>query len=157
MSRSCGVVALVLVCAACGGSPPHRDVEREWVANAHGVIRQLRDDVLLVAGGDQAPVARRTLADDSELYGALVVYTDFGGCRHMVAALGAAPLRFERSARQLGRACDDLQRAATLFTRAVARSAPDVLVAAARSALHALPALDRAQLRLAVETRRRGV
>ena len=49
-------------------------------------------------GGDAGTAAEagRTLTDESRLYAALVVYTDFGGCRHMVAALGTTPARFRR-------------------------------------------------------------
>ncbi len=144
MWRSSGsALALVLVCAACGAeaSPPG---DQEWTANARGAIVQLRDDVLIASGIDP----RLALRDDSSLYGALVVFTDFGGCRHMVAALGSVPPRFSRVDAELARSCTELQRAGALFTRAVKRSSVELLGAAIDVAQRALPTLDRAELAL---------
>ena len=134
--------------AGCGsGTPPQPD--REWLANARGVIEQLRGDVLTVSGYDRLAAARRGLRDDSELYQLLVVYTDFGGCLHMTAAVGAVPPGRERVVRLLHRACGHLLRADTLFTRAVAHGAPGSLVRATQQAVAAVPALDAAALALA--------
>ncbi len=148
--RSGLLLPIALACAACGSAQPHRTPELEWTANARGVIQQLRSDVLVVAGGDQVGAARRTLREESELYAALVAYTDFGGCSHMIAALGTAPQRFRPVERQLARVCDDLERASSLFTQAVAGSSPRLLVAATHSALRAVLSLDHAQLGLTV-------
>ncbi len=112
------------------------------------MIDQLRGDVLGVAGADRIPAARAALADDSQLYGLLVAFSDVAGCRHMVASLGLRPARFVTAERLLVRACGPLHRAAALFTKATTRSDPQALVAAVRQANAALPFLDRAKLAL---------
>jgi hypothetical protein len=89
------------------------------------------------------------LRDESQLYGLLVAYTDFGGCRHMVAAVGVEPPSLARVVRSLQRACLHLQRADLLFTRAVAHRAPRLLARATNEALAAVPSLDAAALELA--------
>jgi hypothetical protein len=141
---------VVVVLAACGATArPPPPANREWTANARGVIDQLRGDVVAVSGFDRAPAARRGLTDESELYGLLVSYTDIGGCRHMVAALGAEPKGRERAVVLLRQSCLRLQQADALFTRAVARNAPRLLVRATRRAVAAVPLLDAAALELA--------
>ena len=137
-------VALAVVCAACGAASSSPASDREWIANAHGAVRQLRDDVIVAAGVDP----RRALREDASLYTALVVFTDFGGCRHIVSALGAAPARFARARTQLDRACDSLQLAATLFSRAVGDSRVGTMRDALGTAQRALAPLDRAELAL---------
>src|SRR5437879_2538781 len=84
------VLVVAVLGAGCGAkvAPP---TDREWVANTRGVVDQLRGDVVAVSGYDRLGAARKALRDDSHLYGLLVSYTDFGGCRHMVAAAGAEP------------------------------------------------------------------
>ena len=144
--------AVVLVVAAslagCGaGAPPPTD--REWIANARGVVEQLRGDVVVVSGYDRVAAARVGLRDESQLYGLLVSYTDFGGCRHMVAAVGVEPPRFASVVRSLQSACLHLQHADLLFTRSVAGRAPRLLAAATQQALAAVPSLDAAALELA--------
>jgi hypothetical protein len=115
-----GAVVVAVSLAACGGhrGSTTRSAAGEWTANAAGVIEQLRSDSLGAADGDTVPSARAALHDESRLYGLVVAYTDFGGCRHMASALGAAPPSLGATAEALGRACADLQRAAALFTRA---------------------------------------
>jgi hypothetical protein len=138
---------LVVVAVGCGASAsPSPD--REWIANARGVVKQLRSDVVAVSGYDRLETARAGLRDESQLYGLLVAYTDFGGCRHMVAAVGAEPPGFARAVRLLRRACLHLQRADDLFTRAVARRAPRLLAHATRETIGATPSLDAAALEL---------
>jgi len=142
--------ALAALAAGCGAS--ERAVEpstREWTANTRGVVEQLRGDVAAVAGFDRLAAARRGLADESELYGLLVAYTDFGGCRHMAAAVGAEPPGRTRVVRLLRRACAYLGRAEGLFTRAVKERKPSLLVGATREATAAVPALDEATVELA--------
>ena len=78
----------------------------------------------------------------------LVAYTDFGGCRHMVAAAGDAPKRFTRVTRNLARACTLLQRAAALFTDAASGNDAPALVHAGRVAASAAPLLLRAKIAL---------
>ena len=90
-----------------------------------------------VSDGGTAAEAGRTLTDESRLYAALVVYTDFGGCRHMVAALGTTPARFRRVGLELDRACANLQRSSALFTEAVAGENARTLAAASRVARRA--------------------
>ena len=136
--------ALAVVCAACGAASSSPSSDREWIANAHGAVRQLRDDVIVAAGVDP----RRALREDASLYTALVVFTDFGGCRHMVGALGTVPARFAAAKAQLDRACDSLQLSSTLFTRAVRDSSVGTMGDALDTAQRALAPLDRAQLAL---------
>jgi hypothetical protein len=112
-------------------------------------VQQLRGDVLAVSGFDDLAAARKGLRDTSQLYGLLVVYTDFGGCRHMAASVGVEPPGQARVVRLLGRACAHLQRADALFTRAVARTEPRLLVGATRQAVAAVPTLDAATIALA--------
>jgi hypothetical protein len=134
---------LVLVSVACGSAAPP-PTDREWAANAHGTIRQLRDDVLAAAAVDP----RRALHDDASLYPALIVFTDFSGCRHMVAALGSRPRRDAPAERDLDDACVRLQRAAALFTRAVRVESVTTLQKAIDDAQRALVPLNRAELQL---------
>lgn len=143
------VVAVVfLALTGCGSraSPP---ADREWRANARGVAQQLQGDVVAIAGLDRVIAARRALHDDSQLYGLLISYTDFGGCAHMVAALGAEPRRLEPARRQLALACARLRVAETFFTHAVARNDPQLLVRATDAAQRSLAPLQRAQIVLA--------
>jgi hypothetical protein len=112
------------------------------------VIEQLRSDSIGAADGETVPSARAALHDESRLYGLVVAYTDFGGCNHMVSALGAPPPSFGGTAAALARACTDLQRAAGLFTHAATTTDPRSLVAAARAVRAASPLLERAELEL---------
>lgn len=143
-----GVIVLTLLVLAGCGTGRHRSVAAEWPSAASIVINQLRGDVLAVAGADRIPTARAALADDSQLYGLLVSFSDVAGCRHMVASLGLRPARFVVADRLLARACAPLRRAAALFTKATTRSNPQALVAAVREAGVALALLDRARLAL---------
>src|SRR3954465_11935126 len=112
------VLAAVLA-AGCGAQ--HRAAEqpsnREWAANARGVVDQLRGDIGAVASFGRFAAARKGLEDDSELYGLLVAYTDFGGCRHMTAAVGVEPPGRTRGVRPLRRAGDNLRPGGGLSTR----------------------------------------
>src|SRR5882757_5917812 len=102
------VIVVVALLAACGGAKTPEPTDREWVANASGVVVQLRADVVAVSGFDRLGAARKGLVDDSQLYGLLVAYTDFGGCRHMVAAIGVEPPGRARVVGLLRRACSRL-------------------------------------------------
>ena len=133
---------------ACGATPPPQ-ADREWTANARGIVRQLRGEVVAVSGYDRVDVARAGLRDESQLYGLLVAYTDFGGCRHMVSALGVAPPSLTDVVSSLRAACLHLQRADRLFARAAAQREPRLLVGATRDALASVPSLDAAALTLA--------
>lgn len=143
------VVAVVVLALTGCGSRASAPADREWRSNARGVAQQLQGDVVAIAGLDRVPVARRALHDDSQLYGLLVAYTDFGGCAHMVAALGAEPLRLASARRQLTIACSRLRVAGAFFTHAVARNDPQLLVRATNAAERSLAPLQRAQLALA--------
>jgi hypothetical protein len=147
-------VALIVVVAVAvaGGagcrateSPP---TDREWVANVRGIVDQLRGDVIAVSGFDRVGAARVGLRDESQLYGLLVSYTDFGGCRHMVAVVGAAPPDLAGVVHFLRRACNHLRAADRLFTRAVKQTVPHLLVGATLAALEAVPLLNAAALEL---------
>jgi hypothetical protein len=142
----------VLVVAAFGvscGVATRPPTERQWIMNARGVVDQLRGDVGAVSSYDRVDAARAGLRNQSQLFGLLVSYTDLGGCRHMVAAAGAEPPGLTRAVHLMQLACRHLQRAETLFTRAVAREAPRLLAAASREADAAVPQLDAAALELA--------
>lgn len=152
MLRESAAVLVVAVLAGCGAQPPLPPTDREWIANARGVVEQLRGDVVAVSGYDRVDAARIGLRDQSQLYGLLVSYTDFGGCRHMVAAVGVEPNGLARAVEHLQRACVRLQGADRLFTRAVERDAPRLLSRATQEALAAVPSLDAAALELARRT-----
>jgi hypothetical protein len=133
----------------CGSSHPARSTaaDREWIDNTAGVIDQLQRDVQLgSSSGDTVGAAREMLRNG--LYPVLVAYTDFGGCRHMVAAAGAPPPRYARVTQTLASVCARLQRAAALFTRAASRNDAAVLVRAGRVAASASPFLLRAKVEL---------
>jgi len=138
------LLALLAGCGSRAAAPP----DREWRANAQGVAQQLRQDVVAIAGLDRAAAARRALHDDSQLYGLLVSFTDFGGCAHMVAALGAEPPQFDTARKLLARACRRLRTADAFFTRAIARNDPQLLVRATTAATQSITPLERAQLAL---------
>jgi hypothetical protein len=148
LRETIGVLAVVAFGVGCGAKAPTRN-DPEWIANARGVVEQLRGDVVAVSGYDRLGTARAGLNDESQLYGLLVAYTDLGGCRHMVAAVGVEPPRLARAGRLLRRACRHLDRADALFARAVARRAPRLLTNATREAIAAVPSLDAAALELA--------
>jgi hypothetical protein len=150
-----GVALVAALLVGCGGARPLHvsaaTTDREWVANAAGVIDQLNTDVAAVtpAGADLA-TARRSLHDLSDLYGLLVAYTDFGGCNKMVSGTGNAPPGFARVVDALARACSGFERGAALFTRAAGGSGdPRALVAASKHVKMAAALLYRATLALA--------
>ena len=145
--RAAIALVVTVACLGCGTTRPAPG-ERQWIANARGIIRQLQVDMSEVGDAGTVAEAGKTLSDESRLYAALVVYTDFGGCRHMVAALGRTPPRFRRVDSELDRACTNLQRSSTLFTEAVAAHDAHVLAAAARSARRAAEPLLRGELAL---------
>ncbi len=151
-----GAAAAAAALAACGSGPPRtpRSAASEWTANAAGVLDQLRADTVAASDGDTIPSARAALRDESRLYGLLVAYSDFGGCNHMTAALGAPPPGLDSIRATLGRACADLQRASALFTRAASKSDAPSLVAAARAVRAATPLLEHAELELRAATGR---
>jgi hypothetical protein len=146
--RAAIALVITVACLGCGTTRAAAPGERQWIANTRGVIRQLQVDVSQLSGADTVAEADKTLTDESRLYAALVVYTDFGGCRHMVAALGKAPARFRRVDLELNRACTNLQRSSALFTRAVTADDARVLAAAMRSARRAAAPLLRGELAL---------
>jgi len=155
MRRSGPALAVVLcltALAGCGGtgpSGPSRPADREWAANADGVIGILERDLALSAsGGATLAAARRALADSSNLYTILVAYTDFGGCTHMVGSIGPPLPRFAKVTATLGGVCGSLERASALFTHATQASDPRSLLAATRLALATAPRLARARAEL---------
>ena len=155
-SCALGATAAAVILAACGGGASRvpRSAASEWAANAAGVIDQLRADTVAASDADNISSARAALLDESRLYGLLVAYSDFGGCRHMVSTVGEPPPGFRPVDVTLSRACASLQRAAALFTRAASRSDPPALVAASRAVHAAAPLLVRAELELRSASRR---
>jgi hypothetical protein len=145
--RAAIALVVTVACLGCGTTRPAPG-EQEWVTNTRGIIRQLQADMSQVSDAGTAAEAGGTLNDESRLYPALVVYTDFGGCRHMVAALGPAPARFRRVGVELDRACANLQRSSALFTKAVSGENARTLAAAARAARRAAGPLLLSELAL---------
>jgi hypothetical protein len=147
--------AMLAGCGTSAAAPASRGAEREWVANASGVLDQLSEDLDAASGGGATvSSARRALHDESTLYGLLLSYTDFGGCNTMVADVGRPAAQFRPVERTLRLACVRLQRAATLFTRAASHTDPHALLAASRQAARASPLLYRATLQLAAARKR---
>ena len=150
-----GVALAAAVLVGCGGARPLHvsaaTADREWVANAAGVIDQLNTDVAAVApAGADLATARHSLRDLSDLYGLLVAYTDFGGCNKMVGGTGNAPPGFARVVMELARACSGFERGAALFTRAASGSGDArALIAASKQVKAAAALLYRATLALA--------
>lgn len=136
------VAALSL--AGCGGGrAPQAPVSgREWRSNTAIILRQLQADIAetQITGGTPA-AARTSLRDESSLYGLLVSYSDFAGCREMVASAGPTPRAAARIVRSLVAGCRHLERASTLFTAAVKADDGASLLAARREAGRALPRL----------------
>ena len=115
------VTAVALV--GCGGGhepQPTAVSSRQWRANAAVIVRQLQGDIAATqVSGETVEAARAALHDESSLYGLLVSYSDFAGCREMVMAAGPVPPPEARADRLLVSSCRHLERASTLFTRAV--------------------------------------
>ena len=147
--------------AGCGSAaktePDTAATDREWAANANGVIGTLQRDLdLSTSGGATVAAARRALHDGSTIYTILVAYTDFGGCNHMIASTGPPPSRFAKADAELRMACARFERAAGLFDRATKSSNAYRLLEATRTALSASPPLQRAaaDLQAAMATRK---
>ena len=137
--------AVLLACAACGGGPSSRPPsDRQWVGNARGSLAQLRYDIVLAAGIDP----ERAVREDASIYEALVAFTDFAGCTHMVRAFGDQPARRAKARAAFDRACGHLERAAELFTAAERTSDPGTMRAAIAAAQRAFAPLDDAELAL---------
>jgi hypothetical protein len=156
-TTGCLFAAACLAVAGCGGKAhpvQSAPTDREWIANTAGVIDQLQGDLALESsGGGSLRAAREALRGN--LYTPLVAYTDFGGCRHMVAAAGIPPPGFTSVSRPLDAACALLQRAAALFTRAATDRDAAALLSAGRVASAAAPLLVQARAALhAAATRR---
>ena len=147
---------LTLAAAGCGGHSGATSAaeQRQWVANAGGVIDQFRRDVeQSTVAGDTIASSRAALHDQSDLFALLLAYTDFGGCAKMVDNLGLPAHPFAAAATSLSEACGPLERAASLFTRSTSRSDARSLLAASHEALAATPLLNRARFELAAAAR----
>jgi hypothetical protein len=133
------LAALAVAAAGCGGQTGTTSQSTaQWRANAMGALSQLRHDVSLTSiGSGSLGDANRALHDDSDLYALLVVYTDLGGCSHIMSELGA-PARIGRI---LARACPGLERAAASFSFATQSGDAAALLRAARQAHRAEPLL----------------
>jgi hypothetical protein len=141
-------VTLALTVAGCGGTGAERRTvvgDRQWRSNASVIVQQLKVDLAATqATGATVESARRALDDESSLYGLLVSYSDFAGCRQMVDAAGPLPRTAERVDRALAAGCRHLERASVLFTKAVKANDGAALLAAERESSRALPSLVRA-------------
>ena len=133
--------------AATGPHPAaHSAGERQWLANAAGLVETLETSVGLAAnGGDNVATARRALGNQSILSSLLVAYTLFGGCRHEVANVGVPSDRARSVVTALTAACARLERASALFERAVKDESAAVLLQATRLAVASEPLLFRAR------------
>lgn len=147
---ACAGVTFLLL-AGCGGNGRVQPsvAERQWMDNAAGLIADLGDGVVLSSsGGNDLPSARKALHDESDLYAMVIAYTRFGGCQKTMLNLGAPNAKLHNVERALGTACRRFERASNLFTVAMERSDPNVLLAATRTALEAAPLLYRAEAEL---------
>jgi hypothetical protein len=148
--------AAAVTLAGCGSSPAAKQPaasDRTWRANAAIIVRQLQREIADAQLPDATPAAARAaLHDESQLYGLVVSYSDFGGCREMVAAAGSRPQSAEHVDRLLVAGCRHLERSSALFTRAVKQNSGVALLAAGRESGRALPAL--VQAGAALEARR---
>lgn|SRR5262249_45352733 len=139
------VCVAALALAGCGEvrvRPPAPETAREWRSNTAIIVRQLRADIAATQiSGGTPDAARAALRDESSLYGLLVSYSDFAGCREMVAGAGIAPASAAPVARSLIAGCQHLIRASALFTAAVKTNDGSSLLAAGREAGRALPLL----------------
>lgn len=133
-------LAVALLAAACGAKPAPSGA---WRANARQVVTQLRADIASVETvGPTEGAASAQLANESDLFGLLLAYTDLSGCSAMMQSTGAPP----RVARELARPCGKLEHAATLFVQANTHHDPTALVAATKAAAGAQPDLVKASL-----------
>jgi hypothetical protein len=144
-SAACLAAATLSGCGSAGArqaEPPVGD--RQWRSNTAIIVRQLQADIAgaQISGGPEA--ARAALRDESSLYGLLVSYSDFAGCREMVAAAGPAPRSASKVDTQLVAGCRYLEHASDLFTQAVKHDDGASLLAAARESGRALPSIVRA-------------
>jgi hypothetical protein len=78
------------------------------------------------------------------VYLLLVAYGDFGDCNRELAAAGTPSAHEREAARVILSACRPLEHASALFTRAMQRNDPEVLLAATRLSATAAPTLVRA-------------
>jgi hypothetical protein len=150
--RSIAVCVAAVVFAGCGEvrtPPPAPVTAPQWRSNAAVIVQQLQAEIAAtqIAGGTPA-AARVALRSESSLYGLLVSYSDFAGCREMVAGAGLVPRSAESAARTLIAACGHLEQASALFTAAVKTNDGEQLLAAGREAGRALPLLVDATLQL---------
>jgi len=141
-------VTFAVTLAGCGGTGSDRlplVSERQWRSNTAVIVQQLQVDLAATQiTGDSIASAERALHDDSSLYGLLVSYSDFAGCREMVASAGPLPGNAVSIDRALVAGCRHLERASTLFTKAVKANDGAALLAAERESSRALPSLVRA-------------
>jgi hypothetical protein len=150
--RSLAVSVAAVTLAGCGHARESRPPvvsDRQWRANAAVIVRQLQADIAgTQVSGATVEAARGALLHESSLYGLLVSYSDFAGCREMVAAAGSLPKTAVGVDRLLTTGCRHLERASALFTRAVRRDDGAILLAAGRESSRALPFLVRASAAL---------
>src|SRR4051812_21691428 len=71
LCRAAAMTAVTLL-AGCGAQAQAPPKDLEWLANARGVVEQLRADVIAVSAYDRPAAARVGLRDESQLYGLLV-------------------------------------------------------------------------------------
>jgi hypothetical protein len=150
-------VTAVLLAAGCGGhvpapaQPPAGSVaERQWIDNATRLVAELNADINLSAsGGADLATARHAMSDESDIYTMLVAYSLFGDCGRTLAAVGSPSQRTQHVVAIIISACGRLERASTLFQRAMTGNRAEALLAATRTAAGAAPILARASVALA--------
>ena len=151
MKAALAAAACAALLSSCAGtsSAPRPLAPGEWEANTRDVIGVLERDLALSTSTDDTNAAAgHALRDTWTLYTMVVAYTDFGGCDHMMSAVGVPPRRFQPAQRTMRAACTLLEQAATVFTRAAAESDAVLLRRATHLVLHAAPLLIRAAAEL---------
>jgi len=149
---------MLLVAAGCGGGGPGPEelAQRQFAANAAGLIGQLHDDLAVSeAEGSTLATARRTLHNRSDLLATFVAFIDFGSCREMVHNAGTPTGKLRRVQATLRSACRLLEKSSLLFTTAEVHSDPAALLEATRQILKAAPLLYRAEVELNAASRHR--
>jgi hypothetical protein len=148
--------AVLALLAGCGSSDSLSVGERQYAANAAGLIDQLHGDLIASSAAvGEIGDARRLLGRTSDLYVLLMTFDDFDGCSTMLRNVGDPGRRFSRVHATLASACHDLEGGSRLFTTAANGSDPAALLAAQDTSRLASPLLYRAELELNAAKRHR--
>ena len=100
------------------------------------------------AGGSDLATARRSLHDESGMLAMVMASVAFGSCDESLRNVGVADPLVEGVEAKLASACRLLQQASNLFTRAMTRTDPRLLLASARASGRASRFLREAKIQL---------